>query len=167
MPESLPAFLKRRADRSLNYILRQAEAVSIEEAFRGCSANWPDQPWGIGQDGSVAGIVYHVASWKQLTLPLFEPNGEALTRADFDPTAAPDPKDWQALLRWLRRIGVEWNTALNALAETEFDCLKDWEGGAQMSIAQYASEMIQHDVQHAAQIEYLRQLYTSDSNRLR
>jgi len=163
MPESLPIYLKRRADRSLNYLLRQAEAVSAEDALRGRRDDWPDQPWGIGQDGSIAGIVTHVAAWKQLTLPLFQPNGKAGGRADFDTATPPDPNDWPALLDWLRRIGREWNSALEALTDAEFDSLRDWEG-TQISIAQFASEMIQHDVQHAAQIEYLRQLYAADRN---
>ena len=156
LPETLPDFLKRRAGRSLAYILRQVEAVSAEEALIGRYDNWPDQPWGIGQNGSIAGIVYHVAAWKQLTLPLFDPDGKALGRADFDPASAPNPDDWPALVDWLRRTGKAWNLALESVNESDFDSLRDWEG-TQMTITQFAAEMIQHDVQHAAQIEYLRQ----------
>ena len=76
MPESLTAYLKHRAERSLVYLLREAEAVGEVDAFRGRRADWPDQPWGIGQDGSIAGIVYHVAAWKQLALPMFARNGK-------------------------------------------------------------------------------------------
>ena len=158
MPETLPSFLKRRAGRSLAYMLRQVEAVSAEEAIIGRRDDWPDQPWGIGQDGSISGIVYHVAAWKQLTLPLFEPDGKAFGRADFDPAAAPSADDWPALIDWLRRIGEEWNLALETLTESDFDSLRDWEG-AQMTVTQFVAEIIQHDVQHAAQIEYLRQSY--------
>ena len=140
-------------------MLRQAEAVSAEEALLGRLDDWPDHVWGIGQDGSIAGIAYHVAAWKQLTLPLFEPSGKALGRADFNPKSAPDPDDWPSLVDWLRRVGDEWNRTLESVDESEFDSQRDWEG-ARLSFTQFVAEMIQHDVQHAAQIEYLRQRHS-------
>ena len=160
VPDSLPAFLKSRAERSLRYLLREARAVGPSDALRGRRSDWPVQPWGIGQDGSIAGIVYHVAAWKHLSLSLLSPGGQALPRAAFDASAAPAADDWPALLDWLAAIGAEWNAALSALSEDEFRSPREWEGGKPLSVADFAYEMIQHDVQHAAQIEYLRQLYT-------
>jgi hypothetical protein len=159
VPQTLPAFLVDRARRSLAYLLREAEAVTTEQALLGRRADWPDHPWGIGQDGSIAGIVYHVAAWKQLTLPILQPGGRSRGRADFDPSTAPRPDDWPALLAWLRSSGVEWAAALEALPDTEFHSTREWEDGAPITLAQFIAEMIDHDVQHAAQIEYLRQLY--------
>ena len=161
MPESLPAFLKRRAERSLAYLLRQALSVSVEEAHWGRRANWPEQPWGIGQDGSIAGIGYHVAAWKQLSLPVFQAGGRMLLRTDFKPADAPDRDDWPAILLWLGSIGAEWNQSLHALPDDEFDAVREWEG-AQLTISQIAFELIQHDVQHSAQIDYLIQQFAAD-----
>lgn len=158
MPETLPAFLKRRAVRNLAYLLREAEAVSADTALRSRRPDWPDQPWGIGQDGSIAGIAYHVAAWKSLTLPIFDPHGKPLSRADFDSAAAPAPNDWPGILAWLRRTGEEWNRALHALPEAEFDSPREW-SGTQITVTDFVVEMIEHDVQHAAQIEYLAQAY--------
>ncbi|HLJ55081.1 MAG TPA: DinB family protein [Chthonomonadaceae bacterium] len=156
MTESLPAYLKRRAARSLEYLLREAEAVSAEEARRGRRSDWPAQPWGIGQDGSIAGIVCHVAAWKQITLPLLDGTHPPAAHDDL-PHFNSD--DWPAVLAWLRSIGETWLSALEALPDTEFDSPRDWEGG-QITVARLATELVQHDVQHAAQIEYLRQLYS-------
>ena len=157
MAEVLTTFLRKRADQSLAYLLREAEAVDSGEAFRDRRDNWPDQRWGIGQDGSIAGILYHTAAWKQLTLPLFALDGQAGSRADFEPSTAPDRDDWPAIVDWLRRVGAEWNAQL---AAADLDAIREWEG-ARLTLADYAVEMIQHDVQHAAQIEYLRQLHKS------
>jgi hypothetical protein len=162
MPQTLPAFLRKRAEQSLAYLCREAGAVGQEDAFRGCCQNWPDQKWGIGQNGTVAGIVYHVAAWKQLTLPMFPPNGKALTRADFNAAAAPGANDWPGIVNWLTRIGADWNAALAALSDAEFDAEREWEDGVRITLTQFVTEMIQHDVQHAAQIEYLRQMYAAD-----
>jgi hypothetical protein len=159
MSESLPAYLKRRAARSLAYLLREAEQVSTADAFRGRRDDWPPQPWGIGQDGSIAGIACHVAAWKHLTLPLLTGAGVAAPRASFDLRAHVDPDDWPAILSWLRATGGAWNAAVDSLPEAEFDAIREWEG-AQVTVAKIATELIQHDVQHAAQIEYLRQLYS-------
>ena len=158
---ALPAFLKKRAQRSLAYLLREAEAVSPKDAFRFRRDDWPDQKWGIGQDGSIAGIVYHVAAWKQLTLPILAPHGKALSRGDFDPETAPSPTDWAAVCHWLRQVGTKWNAAVDALPDAEFDATREWEGGSEITLTDYIIEMIQHDVQHAAQIEYLRQFYST------
>jgi hypothetical protein len=163
MPHTLQAFLRKQAERNLAYLLREAEAVSEVDAFRGRRPDWPDQKWGIGQDGSIAGIAYHVAAWKQLTLPLFAPDGKAFTRADFDAGTAPGRDNWPGIVNWLRQIGTDWNAALGTLPDADFDAERKWDGGARITISQYVSEMIQHDVQHAAQIEYLRQVYAADS----
>ena len=162
MGESLPAFLKRSAQRNLDYLVREAAAVDAADALRGRREDWPDQRWGIGQNGSIAGIVYHVCAWKQLSLPLFSSGGTCLRRADFNAAMAPDPEEWPALRQWLGEVGAQWNAALEALPAAEFDAPRDWEG-ASLTVAEFAAELIKHDTQHAAQIEYLRQLYTADS----
>lgn len=160
--QTLAEYLKSRADAALRRVVRQAEAVTSEEALRDRRTNWPHQKWGIGQDGSIAGIVYHVIAWKQLTLPVFLPNGQPRLRNDFDPKASPDPDDWPALLYRLRQIGTEWNDALKGLEDADFDSLREW-SGVKITLCDYITEVIQHDEQGAAQIEYLRQLHLSES----
>jgi hypothetical protein len=153
--ETLPTFIKRRAERSFRYLLEQIEGVTEAEALQGRRSDWPDHRWGIGQDGSIAGIVYHVAAWKQMTLPLFQPGGRALERPEFDPSQAPSPNDWPGIVTWLKKVGTEWNTGLAELSEANFEEPRAWEGTT-LPLGRFCIELYEHDVQHAAQIEYLR-----------
>ena len=163
MPEQLADYLRKRAARSLRYLREQAQGVTSEQALSYADANWPDQKWGIGQNGSIAGIVYHVTAWKQLTLPLFQPDGKAGGRRDFDVSAAPAPDDWPAIVVWLEQTGALWLERLNQLPDEDFDAKREWEGMT-IPLAEYVSEMLEHDIQHAAQIEYLRQRLQAQRN---
>lgn len=160
--ETLPAFLKARAVRHLRHLLAEIEGLSVQEALRFRRDDWPDHRWGIGQNGSIAGIVYHVAAWKQLTLPFLLPGGQGLTRADFDPTTVPSPDDWKGICAWLRQIGEEWNSTLETLPEGAFEENREFEG-ATFTLAGFVVEMVEHDLQHMAQIEYLRQRLAAES----
>src|SRR5262249_16649324 len=71
--ETLAAFVKQRAERSFHNLQKQTEGLPPEEALRDRRPDWPGHRWGIGQDGSIAGMIYHVTAWKQMTLPLLEP----------------------------------------------------------------------------------------------
>jgi hypothetical protein len=156
MPETLAAFVKGRAERSLRKFLEQIEGLTPEEALRDRLANWPGQRWGIGQDGSIAGIVYHVAAWKQMTLPLLRPGGQALTQETFDYEAAPNRDDWEGIAAWCQQVGTAWNAELARLPEAAFEETRAWEGMT-LALGRIIVEMVEHDIQHAAQIEYLRQ----------
>jgi len=163
MPESLPAFLKTRAERSFRNLLKQLEGLTEEEALRGRLPNWPGHRWGIGQNGSIAGIVFHVAAWKQLTLPLLS-GGKARTQEEFDFASVPAPDDWPGLVAWLQQIGAEWNAALTRLPEAAFDTPTEWEGMT-LTLARIITEMVEHDIQHAAQIEFLRWRWHAEAGR--
>lgn len=162
MLDTLPSFLRSRAARSLRYIIEQTRDLTTAQALRYAVPAWPDQPWGIGQNGSIAGIVYHVAAWKQLTLPLFDSEGVAGGRADFNPDNAPAPTDWPGVAAWLEQVGAQWNARLNSLPDAEFDAERTW-AGVTISLTKYVAEMLEHDIQHAAQIEYLRQRMRTES----
>lgn len=157
----LSDFLRTQAERSLRYLLRETEELTAEDAFRYASPHWPAHKWGIGQNGSVAGLVYHVAAWKVLTLPLFEPGGKFLLPDTLDTLSPPAPDDWRAVRNWLKETGERWNERLAQVTEDEISGVRDW-GGQSLTLALYIAEMIEHDVQHAAQIEYLKQRLLSE-----
>lgn len=156
MSETLPVFLKRRAERSYRYLQEQIQGLTPEEALQHRRQHWQDHKWGLGQDGSIAGIVYHVAAWKQMTLPIFASGGQPLLREEFDAGAAPAGDDWPGIADWLTQVGRAWSAELAALPEAAFDEMREWEGHP-MPLAAFVVEMVEHDIQHAAQIEYLRQ----------
>ena len=60
-------------------------------------------------------------------------------------------------LHWLKTVGEAWNETALALPDSAFDELRNW-GSATITLTEYIAEMVEHDTQHAAQIEYLRQL---------
>ena len=155
MADTLPTFLKQRAERSYRNLLEQLAGLTSEDAMRGRRSDWPDHPWGIGQDGSIAGIVFHVAAWKQLTLPLFQ-GQTAIMRVPLDET--PNLDDWQGILAWLKQVGTAWNAELAYLPKDVFEETRDW-GGKPISVARLIAECYEHDIQHASQIEFLRMLY--------
>lgn len=156
---SLPELLRARAAKSLRYILREADGVMPEYAFCGRAAIWPDQPYGICQDGSIAGIIGHVAAWKQMTLPMFTPAGAPIPRTAFRIADHADMDDWGSILAWLHHVGAEWQAALTNMADTDFGTIRSWEG-SEIIVHDFVYEMLMHDAQHAAQIEYLRVLYS-------
>ena len=91
--ETLANFIKKRAEHSYGYLLAQIESLSPEEALAGSRSDWPDHRWGVGQNGSIAGIVYHVAAWKQMTLPLFQVGDQV--RAGMAVAQIPDMRNWE------------------------------------------------------------------------
>ena len=158
MSETLPSFLKSRSERNFRNLLQQLEGVTPEEAIRDRYKDWPEQRWGVGQDGSIAGIVHHVAAWKTMTLPLFQPGGVAQTREEFEASGVPTSHDWPDLRQWLETVGQAWNETLDALPEAAFDEESEWDG-VTIPLRKIVVEIMEHDIQHASQIEYLRQLH--------
>jgi hypothetical protein len=163
MPDSLPEFLRKRSEQKFRAFLKEIEDLTPEQALRFAEPNWPDHRWGIGQNGSIAGIVYHVAAWKQMTLPLLSPTGRALSRQEFDTGAAPAANDWPGLIAWYRQAGEAWNRQMALLPDEEFDAKRQWEG-ATLTVAALIVEIMEHDIQHASQIEYLRQRIQTEGN---
>ncbi len=163
MPDSLCDFLRTRAQRSFNELLKEISDVSKEDALLFAEEHWPDHRWGVGQNGSIAGIVYHVAAWKQMTLPAFEPGGEALNRDEFDPKGAPELTNWPAITAWLTKVGEAWKTQMLNLSDDDFDEVRRWESN-QVPLKSFIVEMYEHDIQHASQIAYIKQIIAMNRN---
>lgn len=162
MPESLTSFLVRRTARSFRYLREQLNDVTDEDAVRDRHPAWPGHRWGIGQDGSIAGIVYHVGAWKSMTLPLLTEN-RLLSRAEFEAREEGIHRDWPELVAWLDELGAAWQKAVAGLPEAAFDEEREWEGKT-LPVYKLVAEMADHDVQHAAQLEYLAQRHRADGN---
>jgi hypothetical protein len=161
MYANIPEWIRERATSKYRAFVREIDSVSAADAMRHARQDWPDQRWGIGQNGSIAGIVYHVAAWKQLTLPALQ-GGRPLTRDAFDSSAYPSLDNWPGIAAWYHRISEEWITQMATLpADTLAETIL-WEGNS-ISIAKLIFEIIDHDIQHASQIEYLRQLALIDA----
>ncbi len=162
MSENLSSYLKRRGGKAYRSLLNEIEDVDAEQALAGKRSHWTSHRWGMGQNGSIAGIVYHVAAWKSMTQMMFDPKLKTLETVAFDNASAPAPEDWEGIVAWLKTVGDRWNEALQNLPDAEFDREKIWEESS-LTVAEFIAEMYEHDVQHASQIEYLLQAMKVDN----
>ncbi len=160
--DALADYLKATARSAFDYLKKESDSVLEIDARRYASSNWPLQRFGIGQDGSISGIVYHVASWKVLTLPMFSQNGTMMEMSVFDALPKPPVEEYGAVRRWLAEAGENWDRALAALPAASLTEVRYW-GSAEIPLTGYIEEMTRHDIQHAAQIEYLKQRILCES----
>jgi uncharacterized damage-inducible protein DinB len=128
------------------------EGLSESRARDGARADWKRYRWGSGLNGSIAGIVWHVALWKQnfaagLETGVF-PAEESLT---------PPRTDWEGLQQWLVDGQIRLQAAFERLSDAELAEPREWEGMTK-PLARFLSFIIEHDIYHAGQIELLRQL---------
>jgi hypothetical protein len=152
----IPELLRSRAHRWFCRLCNELTDLTNEQALAGSRADWPRHAYGIGQNGSIAGIIYHVAAWKTMTLPALT-GGTMIPLQEFDESQAPEATDWPGIRTWLEEIGQRWNEALDSLPDERFDESLSWEGRSILMTA-FLLEMIDHDVQHSSQIEYIKQL---------
>lgn len=154
--DTMLQFLHKHSMKAADKLTAELSDVSQEDAFRYACSDWPAHKWGVGQNGSIAGIVIHLASWKQRLIPLML--GEtAVQHEEAIEALAPDHNDnWQSIQNWFGKISSEWNQALINLSESEMDSIKYWEGG-EIQLSKIVINIIDHDIQHSSQIEYLKQ----------
>ena len=133
--------------------IRQAvEGLNEAQAYEGARPDWRRYRWGVGLDGSIAGIVWHAAAWKQI----FAAGLETGTFAA-ESEAAPADREWATLRDWLADGQAHLQTLFQGLSDATLAEVREWEG-IHAPVARLLSFVIEHDVYHAGQIELLRQL---------
>jgi uncharacterized damage-inducible protein DinB len=139
----------RRAYRGL---VRAIDGLSESQAGEGARSDWRRYRWGSGLDGSIAGIVRHVALWKQNLARGLEtgtfPAEESLT---------PPAAGWEALQEWLTDGQERLERAMERCSRAELAEAREWEGMT-APVSRLLSYLIEHDFYHTGQIELLRQL---------
>ncbi|CEK15038.1 DinB superfamily [Chthonomonas calidirosea] len=156
MAQSLLAFLISQSKKAYRSFLQEIETITPQEALYHRHPHWPPQQWGIGQDGSIAGIVYHVAAWKQAALSLLR-GEDALSPMEHPETLPPPSIPWPEVCNWYREIGAVWCNQLEKLHESDLDRSCFFFDDKPITLSELISEIMLHDVQHASQIAYLRQ----------
>ena len=163
MPQTLPEFLKQRTVRACRAFQKEIETVTIEEAFRDFAPNWQMHRWGIGQNGSLAGIVYHITAWLVLTLPVLQ-GGSPLSGTNFAEIDAPSEDNWQGIREWFDETAALWTHALTELPDADFDRPLEWEGQT-ITVAECLVDLYEHFTYHDGQIQYLKQKHLADAQR--
>jgi uncharacterized damage-inducible protein DinB len=152
----LADYLRHRAVSSHRELIRALEGVTEHEAGAGSDPGWKRHRWGTGLDGSIAGIVHHVAAWKHAFVE------GLLGRPIPDAEEVPPPSDpsggtsWPLLRLWLDEAGDRLAAALEGLTPAELDrevTVLEWI----YPVYRLVSILIEHDHYHAGQINLLRQ----------
>src|SRR5690242_18225643 len=100
MPEKLKEHLMHASEVRYNEVLRLIETITEEESLMDRLPNWPWHEYHVAQDGSIAGIVHHLAAWKHVYVELL--HGRNLEVHDVHP----ESQGFAGLVDWYRRTGA-------------------------------------------------------------
>ena len=152
LPGTLHEYLRCRLAASFRQLERALDGVDGPMALAGADPNWKRSRRGAGLDGSIAGIVRHVAAWKAITAAGLE-TGRFPGEAELT-SAAPG---WEGLLSWLRESHARLAAALEGVPDAGLERVVDFDG-EEMSLALLFAHLLEHDQYHAGQVNLLRQL---------
>jgi uncharacterized damage-inducible protein DinB len=148
---SLHEYLKSRLLDAYRELSRSLAGLSEADARAGASVEWRRYRYGIGLDGSIAGMVWHVAAWKHVLADGIEggvfPDVEAVLPHDFG---------WSGLLHWLESGHARLARALEELKAEDLERLLTLEGRPTPLLSLFSIAM-DHDRYHAGQVNLLRQ----------
>ncbi|MFN3649284.1 MAG: DinB family protein [Armatimonadota bacterium] len=148
---SLHDYLRARHGGAYRALLRSLNGLTEQQALEGASPHWKRYRLGTGLDGSIAGIVWHVAAWKAvaadgLDTGLF-PDAEAVLPAE---------STWAGLLSWLELSHSRLTRYLDEAPPEALSHTVTVEGEA-MRVYELFGHWIEHDQYHAGQVNLLRQ----------
>lgn len=146
-------YLERQLGRGHRELAQSLEGVTAEEAGLGKRPSWRRYRFGTGLDGSIAGIVWHVAAWKHVIADGLEGGGFPDAEA-----VLPHGSGWSGLQEWLAAGHARLSRifAENVPTEGWLERQVLLEGEI-LTIADLFTIVIEHDHYHAGQINLLRQ----------
>jgi uncharacterized damage-inducible protein DinB len=149
---TLHEHLRRQLRGGFRAVSKAVAGLTEEQAWEGARPDWRRYRWGSGLDGSVAGIIWHVALWKQNF-------AQGLESGAFPPeeSITPPGVGWNALVAWLADGQARLEAAFERLSAADLAVPRQWEGET-APLARLLSYIIEHDFYHAGQIQLLRQL---------
>ena len=143
--------------------LRTLEGVSEAEARADRRPDWPGHENHVAQDGSIAGIVHHVAAWKQAFLEYLRGN-----HVDYR-TVGPAKPTFAELQMWLKRVGEAWLAEAAAVPEADLEKPLDVPGlpghAPWYTPLNMMQELLDHEIEHLGQIHYLLEAHKCASAR--
>jgi hypothetical protein len=144
--------LRERLSASFHQVERALAGIDEEAAYAGADPGWRRYRFGVGLDGSIAGIVRHLAAWKAIAA-----EGLETGRFPREDVVGPAGPGWAGLLAWLREGQARLAAALEARDEAALAEQVTFEG-ERMSVRLLFTHMVEHDQYHAGQVNLLRQL---------
>ena len=148
---SLKEYLRLQLGHGYRAFTETLRDLTEEQARAGASPDWKRYRYGVGLDGSIAGIVWHVAVWKHVAADGIEggafPDAEALLPHGFG---------WSGQLEWLASGHARVLRALDELPSAEMERRVTLEDETLPLFALFGI-LIEHDHYHAGQVNLLRQ----------
>src|SRR4051794_20917353 len=95
---SLHAYLRNRLEHAYRELERSLDGVDAVEACWGADPRWSRYRHGAGLDGSIQGIVRHVAAWKHVVADGLDSRSDAFPDAE---AVLPHEEGWAGLRAWL------------------------------------------------------------------
>jgi uncharacterized damage-inducible protein DinB len=150
MATTLREYLLQAGEKRFRELVAAIEGLDEDTAVMDRRPDWPTHEYHVGQDGSIAGIVYHVAAWKQVYVELLR--GKNTDQHEHKP----DAPGYAGLVAWLKRAGGEWQAAWAALPESALETPLRVAGVSPgLTPLALMQEMYEHDIEHLGQINYL------------
>jgi uncharacterized damage-inducible protein DinB len=148
---SLHNHLKARTAAAYRQLAKSLAGLPPEDALRGADPRWRQYRHGIGLDGSIAGIVRHVATWKHAA-------AEGVTTGAFPSPEGlhPPGPEWADLHAWLEEGQARLVRVLEGLDPADLERAVRWDGQPLILLDVY-THLIEHDQYHAGQVNLLRQ----------
>ena len=143
-------FLIEQSRSRFTATLKLVEGLSELQAREDAKQDWPTHEYHVGQDGSIAGIVHHLAAWRQVYV-------ELLRGRNLEPTdVSPLEPGWGGLKRWLAESAEEWLALVESIPESKVEVpINVPEVSAGLTPLKMMWTMLEHEIEHSAQITYL------------
>lgn len=130
---------------------RSLEGLTPEQAAEGTVPGWKQFQFGVGLDGSIQGMVRHVAVWKHAA-------AVGLATGEFpEATTLRWPAEWPDLLVWLEEGQQALEELLAGMKASELLEPVSWEG-EELTRSGVLTLVLEHDHYHAGQVNLLRQM---------
>lgn len=151
MTEEMLEHLRKRTDSAYRRLWSATDGLTEAQAAWGAREVWHRQPWGVGLDGSIAGIVRHLAAWKEVAYQGLRsgvfPSEEGL---------GAQHATWEGLREWLRDRHLALASLLAGYTPSDVDRPVHW-GDFQGNVGGIFTHLLEHDRYHTGQIQLLRQ----------
>ncbi|HEY3283221.1 MAG TPA: DinB family protein [Armatimonadota bacterium] len=151
MNPEMKEYLAKRSASAFKRLWAATEGVTEEQARVTLRPNWVRQLWGVGLDGSLAGVLLHVAAWKAVVL-----EGVLTGRFPSEEAVKPTEPGWEGLRQWLRCSHEQLLQWMDARTPEQLDqpiTWTDFQGPA----ATLFTHLLEHDRYHTGQLQLLRQ----------
>jgi uncharacterized damage-inducible protein DinB len=142
-------YLLMRTRQRFAATLKALEGVTEEQAVADRRENWPLHDYHVAQDGSILGLVCHLAAWKETWIEYFR--GNVVDQR----SVVPENLTFAEAVAWLERANAAWLEAAAAIPEEALETPLNLPVDPWHTPLNMIQEIHDHEVEHCGQINYL------------